>query len=81
MYNGDPHPQPEKDLRNAVLNDLYNARTGRNFDTNALFCRYAINHGMGAPMGKAEIPDARQYPDRRDAVCLGCAVLQHSRRW
>jgi N-acetyl-anhydromuramyl-L-alanine amidase AmpD len=55
MYNGDPHPQPEKDLRTAVLNDLYNARTGRNFDTNALFCRYSINHGMGAPMGKAEI--------------------------
>jgi len=55
MYNGDPHPQPEKDLRTTVLNDLYNARTGRNFDTNALFCRYSINHGMGAPMGKAEI--------------------------
>jgi len=55
MYNGDPHPQSEKDLRMAVLNDLYNARTGRNFDTTALFCRYAINHGMGAPMGKAEI--------------------------
>jgi hypothetical protein len=55
MYNGDPHSQPEKDLRMAVLNDLYNGRTGRNFDTNALFCRYAITHGMGAPMGKAEI--------------------------
>jgi hypothetical protein len=55
MYNGDPHSQAEKDLRTAVLNDLYNARTGRNFDTNALFCRYAISHGMGAPMGKAEI--------------------------
>ncbi len=55
MYNGDPHPQPEKDLRTTVLNDLYNTRTGRNFDTTALFCRYTINHGMGAPMGKAEI--------------------------
>ncbi len=55
MYNGDPHAQPDKNLRTSVLNDLYNARTGRNFDTNALFCRYAINHGMGAPMGKAEI--------------------------
>ncbi|MEO7909122.1 MAG: N-acetylmuramoyl-L-alanine amidase [Roseiflexaceae bacterium] len=55
MYNGDPHSQPEKDLRTTVLNDLYNARTGRNFDTNALFCRYTINQGMGAPMGKAEI--------------------------
>jgi N-acetyl-anhydromuramyl-L-alanine amidase AmpD len=55
MYSGDPHPQPDKDLRTAVLNDLYNARTGRNFDPSALFCRYAINNGMGAPMGKAEI--------------------------
>jgi len=55
MYNGDPHAQPEKNLRATVLNDMYNARTGRNFDTNALFCRYAINQGMGAPMGKAEI--------------------------
>jgi N-acetyl-anhydromuramyl-L-alanine amidase AmpD len=55
MYNGDPHPQPEQSLRTAVLNDLYNARTGRNFDPNALFCKHAINHGMGAPMGKAEI--------------------------
>ncbi|HEU5100830.1 MAG TPA: N-acetylmuramoyl-L-alanine amidase [Roseiflexaceae bacterium] len=55
MYSGDPHPQQEKDLRTAVLNDLYNARTGRNFDPTALFCRYAINNGMGAPMGKAEI--------------------------
>jgi N-acetyl-anhydromuramyl-L-alanine amidase AmpD len=51
MYNGDPHPQPDKTLRTAVLNDLYNARTGRNFDPDALFCKYAINHGMGAPMG------------------------------
>jgi len=55
MYSGDPHSQQEKDLRTTVLNDLYNARTGRNFDPNALFCRYSINNGMGAPMGKAEI--------------------------
>src|SRR5205085_12641123 len=55
MYGADPHQQWEKDLRTVVLNDLYNARTGRNFDPNALFCKYAINHGMGAPMGKAEI--------------------------
>jgi N-acetyl-anhydromuramyl-L-alanine amidase AmpD len=55
MYGGDPHPQPEKDLRAAVLNDLYSARTGRNFDPSALFCRYAIGHAMGAPMGKAEV--------------------------
>jgi N-acetyl-anhydromuramyl-L-alanine amidase AmpD len=55
MYTGDPHSQQERDLRTLVLNDLYNARTGRNFDVNALFCKYAINHGMGVPMGKAEI--------------------------
>lgn len=55
MYSGDPHSQQDRDLRMLVLNDLYNARTGRNFDINALFCKYAINHGMGVPMGKAEI--------------------------
>jgi N-acetyl-anhydromuramyl-L-alanine amidase AmpD len=55
MYSGDPHTPQERDLRAQVLNDLYNARTGRNFDVNALFCKYAINHGMGVPMGKAEI--------------------------
>ena len=55
MYHGDPHSQEERDLRTLVLNDLYNARTGRAFDPNALFCKYALNHGMGAPMGKAEI--------------------------
>lgn len=55
MYAGDPHPQPDKDLRTLVLNDLYGARTGRSFDPGALFCRYALNHGMGAPTAKAEI--------------------------
>jgi N-acetyl-anhydromuramyl-L-alanine amidase AmpD len=55
MYSGDPHQQWEKDLRTLVLNDLYNARTGRNFDPTALFCKYAINHSMGAPMGRAEV--------------------------
>jgi N-acetyl-anhydromuramyl-L-alanine amidase AmpD len=55
MYGADPHPPQEKDLRTQALNDLYNARTGRNFDPTALFCKYAISHGMGAPMGKAEV--------------------------
>ncbi|HEX5689364.1 MAG TPA: N-acetylmuramoyl-L-alanine amidase, partial [Roseiflexaceae bacterium] len=55
MYGADPHSPAEKELRTLVLNDLYQARTGRNFDPTALFCKYAINHGMGAPMGKAEI--------------------------
>lgn len=55
MYNGDPHQQWEKDLRTQVLNDLYNSRTGRAFDPTALFCKYAISHGVGAPTAKAEI--------------------------
>ena len=55
MYQGDPHTPQERELRTLVLNDLYTARTGRNFDPNALFCKYALAHGMGAPMGKAEM--------------------------
>jgi hypothetical protein len=55
MYSGDPHQPAEKELRTLVLNDLYNARTGRNFDPTALFCSYATKHGMGAPIGKAEV--------------------------
>jgi hypothetical protein len=55
MYGGDPRSPQDKELRTLVLNDLYSARTGRAFDPNALFCRYAIAHGLGAPMGKAEV--------------------------
>jgi N-acetyl-anhydromuramyl-L-alanine amidase AmpD len=55
MYGADPHSPQDKTLRTQVLNDLYTARTGRNFDPTALFCKYAINNGMGAPMGKAEV--------------------------
>ena len=55
MYSGDPHSPADRELRTVVLNDLYTARTGRNFDPNALFCKYAINNSMGAPMGKAEV--------------------------
>ncbi len=55
MYQGDPHTPQERELRTLVLNDLYTARTGRDFDPNALFCKYALAHGMGAPMGKAEM--------------------------
>jgi hypothetical protein len=38
-----------------VLNDLYQSFTGRAFDRTALFCRYAIKNGIGAPRGKAEL--------------------------
>jgi N-acetyl-anhydromuramyl-L-alanine amidase AmpD len=55
MYGADPHQPWEKELRTLVLNDLYTTRTGRNFDPGALFCKYAITHGLGAPQGKAEV--------------------------
>jgi N-acetylmuramoyl-L-alanine amidase len=55
MYNGDPHGADEKALRDAVLNDLYQTFTARAFDRTALFCRYAIMNGVGAPRGKAEL--------------------------
>jgi len=55
MYGADPHTPEEKALRDAVLNDLYQTFTGRAFDRTALFCRYAIQHGVGAPRGKAEL--------------------------
>jgi hypothetical protein len=55
MYGADPHGAEEKALRDAVLNDLYQTFTGRAFDRTALFCRYAIQHGVGAPRGKAEV--------------------------
>lgn len=54
MFASDPHQPWEKELRTLVLNDLYSARTGRSFDPSALFCRYAVKHGLGAPVGKAE---------------------------
>lgn len=55
MYGADPHTPDEKVLRLAVLNDLYTTFTGRAFDPSAIFCRYAIQNGVGAPRGKAEI--------------------------
>lgn len=54
MYGADPHGPAEKALREAVLNDLYRTFTGRDFDRTALFCRYAIQNGIGAPRGQAE---------------------------
>lgn len=54
MYGADPHQPWEKELRNLLLNDLYTTRTNRAFDPNALFCRYALLHGLGAPQGRAE---------------------------
>jgi hypothetical protein len=43
-----------RDLALLLLNDLYRRRSGRDFDPTALFCRYAIAQGLGAPLGKAE---------------------------
>jgi hypothetical protein len=55
MYGADAHSPEEKALRDAALNDLYQTFTGRNFDKTALFCRYAVQNGVGAPRGKAEL--------------------------
>jgi N-acetyl-anhydromuramyl-L-alanine amidase AmpD len=55
MYSGDPHAPVEKELRTMLLNDLYQARTGRNFEPSALFCRFAVVNGVGAPTAKAEV--------------------------
>jgi hypothetical protein len=55
MYGADARSAEEKTLRDAVLNDLYQTFTGRSFDRGALFCRYAIQNGVGAPRGKAEV--------------------------
>ncbi len=54
MYSSDPHEAWERELRTQLLNDLYQRRTGRNFDPSALFCQYAIAQKLGAPLGKAE---------------------------
>lgn len=55
MYGADARSAEEKALRDAVLNDLYQTFTGRAFDRGALFCRYAVQNGVGAPRGKAEV--------------------------
>jgi N-acetylmuramoyl-L-alanine amidase len=54
MYGADARSPEERALRDAVLNDMYQSFTGRAFDKTALFCRYAIQNGVGAPRGKAE---------------------------
>lgn len=41
---------PQRELRDLLLDDLYQQRTGRAFDADALFCRHAIEHGLGAPL-------------------------------
>ena len=55
MYGGDAHTSQEKELRALLLNDLYNARTGRNFAPDALFCKFALQQGLGAPLSPAEV--------------------------
>jgi len=55
MYAGDPHDAAARELRSLLLNDLYQQRTGTAFDATALFCRYAIQHQLGAPLGRAEL--------------------------
>ncbi len=57
MYGSDPHTPQERELRALLLNDLYQSRIGQTFDQNALFNRYAIEHNLGAPTGRAEFLD------------------------
>lgn len=40
------------DLRQALLNDLYLARSGRRYQPEALLVRYAEEHQLGAPLGR-----------------------------
>jgi hypothetical protein len=54
MYDDDPHGREERELRALLLDDLFQQRTGHTFDREALFCRYAIRHELGAPLGNAE---------------------------
>jgi N-acetyl-anhydromuramyl-L-alanine amidase AmpD len=54
MENGNHLSAPMRELRTLLLNNLYQRRTGRTFDPSALFCRYALSHNLGAPLGKAE---------------------------
>lgn len=54
IENGNHLSAPMRELRTLLLNDLYQRRTGRTFDPTALFCRYALSHGLGAPLGRAE---------------------------
>lgn len=41
-------------LTRALLDDLYRLRTGRNFDPQALLCRYALAQGLGAPLADGQ---------------------------
>lgn len=61
MYGADQRDAASKDLRSQVLDDLYQLKTGRKFDQNALFCQYAIKHKLGAPLAKAEQIQVDQY--------------------
>jgi N-acetyl-anhydromuramyl-L-alanine amidase AmpD len=56
MYDNDAayYDDSERELRTILLNDLYQRRTGRLFDAEALFCHYAIAHQIGAPLARAE---------------------------
>lgn len=76
MTGGDPHSPQERELRSAVLNDLYTARTGRNFDPNALFCKYAINKQHGRAHGQGRGADAGWRPAGGHAHALDVLYCQ-----
>lgn len=49
------HQSEVVELRRALLDDLYRARTGRRYDATALLSSYALQHELGAPLGPPEV--------------------------
>lgn len=47
----------DHELRAVALSDLYRARVGRRFDPNALLCRHALEHELGAPLADARVEE------------------------
>ncbi len=54
LYAGETLSTWQHELCQRLLDNLYHHRTGHAFDHQALFCRYAITHNLGAPLGRAE---------------------------
>lgn len=83
MYGADPHSALEQELRTLLLNDLYQSRIGQPFDRNALFNRYTIQKGLGAPIGRAELLqiDGEQIVAMPFALDTICARVPPDGNW
>lgn len=46
-------PELAAELQQLLLDDLYRRRTGHRYAEDALFSRYALERGLGAPLGRA----------------------------